>query len=78
MERIAVISDIHGNMPAVEAVLEDIKSKSIKRIICLGDLAGKGPSSAEAVDKIKEHCDVVIKGNWDYYLAEQKDKEVLM
>jgi Predicted phosphoesterase len=77
MERIAVISDIHGNMPALEAVLEDIKSRSIERIFCLGDLAGKGPSSAETVDKIREHCEVVIKGNWDYYLTEQEEKEVL-
>jgi predicted phosphodiesterase len=35
MERIAVISDIHGNMPALEAVLEDIYSRGIKRIFCL-------------------------------------------
>lgn len=77
MERIAVISDIHGNLPALEAVLEDIKSRDINRIFCLGDLAGKGPSSAESVDKIKEHCEVVIKGNWDYYLTEQKAKDIL-
>ena len=72
MERIAVISDVHGNLPAAEAVLKDIKSRNIKRIVCLGDLAGKGPSSAEAVDLIKEHCETVIKGNWDYYLTEEK------
>ena len=78
MERIAVISDIHGNMPALEAVLEDIKSRNIERIFCLGDLAGKGPSAAEAVDKIKEYCEVVIKGNWDYYLTELKGDEILM
>ena len=77
MEKIAVISDIHGNMPALESVLEDIKNRSIERIVCLGDLAGKGPSSAEAVDKIKEHCEVVIKGNWDYYMTELKGNEVL-
>jgi len=71
MERIAVISDIHGNMPALEAVLNDIGKRNIERIACLGDLAGKGPSSAEAVDIIKESCEVVIKGNWDYYLTEQ-------
>lgn len=76
MERIAVISDIHGNMPALDAVLEDIKNRNIKRIFCLGDLAGKGPSSAEVVDKIKEHCEVVIKGNWDYYMTEE-DNEIL-
>ena len=78
MERIAVISDVHGNMPALEAVFEDIKNRNIERIVCLGDLAGKGPSSAETVDIIKEHCEVVIKGNWDYYLTEQKGDEVLI
>lgn len=78
MEKIAVISDIHGNMPALEAVLEDIKERNIKRIVCLGDLAGKGPSSAEAVDKIKEHCEVVIKGNWDYYITEIMGDEGFM
>jgi predicted phosphodiesterase len=78
MERIAVISDIHGNMPALEAVLEDIKNRKIERIFCLGDLAGKGPSSAEAVDKIQVYCQVVIKGNWDYYMTEKEDKEVLL
>lgn len=78
MERIAVISDIHGNMPALEAVLVDIKNRNIKRIFCLGDLAGKGPSSAEAVDKIKEQCEVVIKGNWDYYLTEIEGNEILL
>lgn len=49
MERIAVISDIHGNLPALEAVLKDIKKQNIERIYCLGDLAGKGPSPAEVV-----------------------------
>lgn len=70
MERIAIISDIHGNMPALEAVLEDIGSKGINIIYCLGDLAGKGPSSAEAVDMIRQHCKVVVKGNWDHYMTE--------
>lgn len=78
MEKIAVISDIHGNMPALEAVLEDIKNRNIGRIFCLGDLAGKGPSSAEVVDKIVENCEVVIKGNWDYYMTEKEDREVLL
>lgn len=72
MNRIAIISDIHGNIPALNAVLSDIKSRSITRIFCLGDLAGKGPSSAEAVDTIREHCEVVIKGNWDYFMTEQE------
>lgn len=78
MDRIAIISDIHGNMPALEAVLEDIRNRNIERIVCLGDLAGKGPSSAEAVDKIKACCEVVIKGNWDYFLTEKENQEIFM
>lgn len=65
MEKIAIISDIHGNLPALEAVLADIKQRGIERIYCLGDLVGKGPDSAAVVDCIQRTCDVVIQGNWD-------------
>lgn len=65
MERIAVIADIHGNMPALEAVLADIRKHDITRIFCLGDLVGKGPHSDKAVDICREKCEVTIKGNWD-------------
>lgn len=74
MESIAVISDIHGNMPAFEAVLTDIASRGIERIICLGDLAGKGPSSSQVVDKAVKECEIVVKGNWDHFLAVDNDK----
>ncbi|KGK87123.1 serine/threonine protein phosphatase [Desulfosporosinus sp. HMP52] len=77
MERIAIISDIHGNLPALEAVLKDIESKSIRRIFCLGDIAGKGPSPTETVDLIKARTEIVIKGNWDCYLSEQSGSPVL-
>jgi len=77
MEKIAVISDIHGNLPALDAVIEDIMKRNITRIFCLGDLAGKGPKPAEVVDKLKTCCEVIIKGNWDYYLTEQESNEVL-
>lgn len=78
MDRIAIISDIHGNMPALEAVLQDIKSREIKDIICLGDIAGKGPSAVEAVDKIREICSIVIKGNWDYFISESANTEIAL
>lgn len=77
MDRIAVISDIHGNIPALEAVLADIKSRGIDRIICLGDLAGKGPGSERAVDIIKDKCETVLKGNWDYLISEVYDSYFL-
>ena len=77
IDRIAIISDIHGNIPALDAVLEDIYGRGINRIFCLRDLSGKGPSSVEAVDMIREHCEVVVKGNWDYYMSDIQDNEVL-
>jgi len=70
VERIALISDIHGNRPALEAVLADIERRGIGRVICLGDLAGKGPDGARVVDLCRERCEAVIRGNWDEYLGE--------
>ena len=69
MQKIAIISDIHGNLPALESVLKDIKKRSIEKVICLGDLVGKGPNSLEVIDICKEKCDTIIAGNWDKYLA---------
>ena len=42
MEKIAIISDIHGNLESFKAVLKDIKEKNIDKIICLGDIIAKG------------------------------------
>jgi protein phosphatase len=73
MERIAVISDIHGNVPALEAVLADIRARGISRIFCLGDLVGKGPQPDLAVDSCREVCEVVVKGNHDDIMADGRD-----
>lgn len=77
MERIALISDIHANISALKAVLLDIKKRGISRIMCLGDLAGKGASPQAAVDIIKNNCEIVLKGNWDYLISEVNDSDVL-
>lgn len=77
MDRIAIISDIHGNIPALETVLADIEDRGIKRIFCLGDIAGKGPGSETAVDVIRENCEIVLKGNWDYIISEKCDNDML-
>lgn len=65
MDSIAIISDIHGNITALEAVLADIQQRGITRIFCLGDIVGKGPSSDVALDLVKEHCERIVMGNWD-------------
>ena len=72
MERIAIISDIHGNLPALEATLADIRRRDIQRILCLGDLVGKGPHSEVAVDRCREVCAAIVVGHWeDMILAPQ-------
>ncbi|MBJ8031300.1 metallophosphoesterase [Bacillus cereus group sp. N21] len=77
MDKIAVISDIHGNIPALEAVLKDIKLKGIERIVCLGDLVGKGPHSSEAIEIIRKECEHVVMGNWDDFITKPSDFETL-
>lgn len=65
MNRIAIISDIHGNVPALEAVLADIEKRGVDTVYCLGDLIGKGPEGARAIDLCREVCTVIVRGNWD-------------
>lgn len=69
MERIAIFSDIHANLTALRAVLEDIEKRNVNKIICLGDLVYKGVSPAETIDLVKEKCNIVLKGNCDEYMT---------
>lgn len=73
VEKIAVISDIHGNLPALQAVLEDIKARGVSKIFCLGDLVGKGPSSDAVTDLVRDTCEKVIIGNWEAHLVQPSD-----
>lgn len=68
LERIALISDIHGNLTALDAVLSDISARGIRRVINLGDTAGKGPRGEAAVARCREACEVNVRGNWDDFL----------
>jgi predicted phosphodiesterase len=65
MERIAIVSDVHGNMTAFEAVLDDIDRRGIRRIFNLGDLFGKGPNGSAAIAVTRERCEGTVIGNWD-------------
>ena len=62
----AVISDIHGNLEALEAVLGRIKELTIEEIVCLGDIVGYGPNPMECTDMVAEHCQQKVMGNHDY------------
>lgn len=70
LDRIALISDVHGNLTALEAVLADIDARGIARIFNLGDYVGKGPRGREVVDLCRRRCEVNILGNWDDFLPD--------
>jgi diadenosine tetraphosphatase ApaH/serine/threonine PP2A family protein phosphatase len=63
---IAIISDIHGNIEALTAVMEEIDDRQIKRIICLGDVIGYGPNPLECIDIVIERCEFSLMGNHDF------------
>lgn len=73
MDRVAIISDIHGNLEALKSVLDDIKERNIKRIFCLGDIIAKGIHQQECVDLVKENCEVILRGNCDEYFTSDID-----
>jgi len=62
----AVISDIHSNLEALQAVLKDIKKRRIKKIFCLGDLIGYGANPNECIDLCLKESDLIIAGNHDW------------
>ena len=64
----AIISDIHGNLEALKAVLDRIKELSIVQIFCLGDIVGYGPNPLECLDLVAEHCEQTVMGNHDFAL----------
>ena len=61
----AIISDVHGNLEALRAVLEDIDQQHVDAIFCLGDVVGYGPNPCECVNIIRERCGLVLLGNHD-------------
>lgn len=68
MDKIAIFSDVHGNIPALEAILEDIEKRAISTIYCLGDFVGKGPNPNETIALCKKYCTQSVLGNWDDFL----------
>lgn len=62
--RRAILSDIHGNLEALEAVLADIATQQIDEIYCLGDIVGYGPNPRECIDRVMSFR-LVVLGNHD-------------
>lgn len=68
--KIAVLSCIHGNLEALETVLNDVEAQGCDRIICLGDLVGYGPYPNEVVDRIRSLEIPTVQGCWDEDIVE--------
>jgi len=63
--QVAVISDIHANLPALEAVLESAEERQVEQIWCLGDLVGYGADPDACVELVRDRCDTCLLGNHD-------------
>jgi protein phosphatase len=68
-EPLAIIADTHANITALRAVLNDIDRRGVKRVVMLGDVAGKGPSPAQTVDELRARAIPCLFGNWDELLV---------
>ena len=69
-----VLSDVHANLYALQAVLADVKQ--FDQIIFLGDLANFGPHPGECVDLLREYSPICIMGNHDKKIAYKDEKEI--
>ena len=72
--RTALISDIHSNLEALQAVLSDVESAGVDRLFCLGDVVGYGPNPRECIDRLGS-CDLYILGNHDLALLQETYQE---
>ncbi len=70
---LAVVSDIHGNLPALEAALADIRSLGITRIACTGDLVNYGPFPNQVIRLVREEGIPTVQGNHDRLVGSEMD-----
>ncbi len=73
MRRVAVITDIHANLPALEAALVRIEELGIEQVYCGGDLVGYGPHPNEVCRLIEQRGIPTIYGNYDYAIARDEE-----
>jgi len=71
--RYAIISDIHSNIEALQAVLKTIEQENIDKIVCLGDIVGYGPDPNECIELIQQHCEIILTGNHDFACIESAE-----
>jgi len=73
--KIALIADIHGNIVALDAVLAAIEAERPDRVVCLGDVAAKGPAPAQVIDRLIGRDWIFIMGNTDEWMLSPMDEK---
>jgi len=76
MTKLAVLSDIHGNLPALEAVISDLKDYNVDHVIVPGDVISFGPFSRQTAEIVIQNGWSVIRGNNEYFLIDYKTTRV--
>jgi len=66
---IAIISDIHANIEALESVIQDANELGVKKFLCLGDIVGYGAAPSQCLERVRHLCLAVLVGNHDLYCA---------
>ncbi len=69
--KVAVISDVHGNLGALEAVLKDMKSEGVEALYFAGDAVGYGPEPEECIELLTRECTASVAGNHDHGVTGQ-------
>jgi predicted phosphodiesterase len=76
--KLAIISDIHSNLEALEAALEDIKTLDLQTIYCTGDLVGYGASPNEVIELLRNNRVKCLIGNHDYACLNQRSMDSMI
>jgi predicted phosphodiesterase len=74
--RVAIISDIHGNLVALKTVLNEINKSKPNQLVCLGDVAASGPEPHEVVDLLQHTKCSFVMGNTDEWIIDPKADEI--
>ena len=74
---VAVLSDVHANLAALEAALAEADRRGAQAAVCLGDVVGYGPDPEACVDRVRERCEVTVLGNHDAAVARDEGLAVL-
>ena len=72
----AVLSCVHANLEAFEAVLRHAQSAGIETLICLGDLVGLGPDPTLVIDRARQRCSICLRGDHDQALIDGPDSDI--